>query len=857
MTIVLVLVLALALPAPKATAGEEGPAVALLKDPGEAADTSAISDYFQRTRRALRSAGVRTVTVTQQDVLAGELGEFKVTVIPHAPNLNRAARAALKTFCADGGGVVCFYTTYGLDRELGLRGTTYVRDERRQRFRYVRLRGDALPDLPEGFAQTSWNIRAPRPLQDTRVLGEWLNSEREPAGHPAATLSERGMFFSHVLTTDDADELARAGRMLRAAIEYLRERTGSRRRIAVVYGTHSRRADRPDSGLVDDMVERTGRLLESAGLSYAVVPDEAVERGALEGRRVAIFPLNFQMTDREVRAVREFAADGGRVIACFTVDPRLLPLAGVQKASFKSGGSDSPFQVVRSNDRAPEGFPGSFRQDSPNAMEAVAADEGTVIAGWHDSDGADTGLPAVILGPQGLYFSYILRSEDPKAAQFLLAAIAHLGGERFYRQAAEHAMDGLWELRRHRTADALREACERPEARRAFQEARAAARRGEKALAAGQHRPALQALRRAREAAELAFIRSLPSRSEPEFRGVWIHDPYVPEDDWDAHFQRMRRAHLNALLPNVCTGGYAHYESDVLPLSRMARERGDQMRRMLDAARRHGVEVHLWRVNFDLFWPGRERIEQLAAENRVCRDPQGDIVAGPNNATLCPSHPENQRLEVTAMLEMARKFRPDGIHFDYIRYPGPQACYGPGCRRRFEQEIGRQIENWPDAVLGGGELQQQYLDFRREQINTVVHKVSTRVREEAPEVMLSAAVFSNWQSYARDGVAQDWPMWVEKGWLDFVCPMDYTQDVEELADIVTRQQRWVAERVPLMVGVGAWRSPAGWHLADLVDTARTNGADGLVFFQYRGRVVDELIPALTEGPLREDARTPW
>jgi hypothetical protein len=43
----------------------------------------------------------------------------------------------------------------------------------------------------------------------------------------------------------------------------------------------------------------------------------------------------------------------------------------------------------------------------------------------------------------------------------------------------------------------------------------------------------------------------------------------------------------------------------------------------------------------------------------------------------------------------------------------------------------------------------------------------------------------------------------------------------------------------------------------MVDTARANGADGLVFFEYRGAVANQFIPGLLEGPLREDARTPW
>ena len=36
------------------------------------------------------------------------------------------------------------------------------------------------------------------------------------------------------------------------------------------------------------------------------------------------------------------------------------------------------------------------------------------------------------------------------------------------------------------------------------------------------------------------------------------------------------------------------------------------------------------------------------------------------------------------MLEVARKYAVDGLHFDYIRYPDREHCYCDGCRERFE-----------------------------------------------------------------------------------------------------------------------------------------------------------------------------
>jgi uncharacterized lipoprotein YddW (UPF0748 family) len=267
------------------------------------------------------------------------------------------------------------------------------------------------------------------------------------------------------------------------------------------------------------------------------------------------------------------------------------------------------------------------------------------------------------------------------------------------------------------------------------------------------------------------------------------------------------------------------------------------------------VEVHLWRVNYNLFWPEKEVLDRCVAQGRVCLDPAGKVVGGPSSATLCPSHPANQQLEIEAMVEMTRKFHPDGIHFDYIRYPGSEACYCAGCRQRFEASIGAKVARWPEDVLAAGALNGRYLDFRRDQISFVVREASRRSRAVDPAVKVSAAVFQD--AWARDSVAQDWPLWVRSGYLDFVCPMDYTTDANVLAKAVAAQRALVAGRIPLNVGIGAFEAASAWQVGDLVNTARSNGADGLVFFEYRGAVANEFIPGLLEGPLREDARTPW
>jgi len=128
---------------------------------------------------------------------------------------------------------------------------------------------------------------------------------------------------------------------------------------------------------------------------------------------------------------------------------------------------------------------------------------------------------------------------------------------------------------------------------------------------------------------------------------------------------------------------------------------------------------------------------QKKAEDRT----QVNADGSPNDRWLCPSHPENQKLEIESMLEVARKHDVDGLHFDYIRYPDSEGCFCLGCRARFETATGRAVKNWPADVRNDGDLVPRWLDFRRQQITTVVAAVAGRARRIRPGIKISALSF--------------------------------------------------------------------------------------------------------------------
>lgn len=233
-----------------------------------------------------------------------------------------------------------------------------------------------------------------------------------------------------------------------------------------------------------------------------------------------------------------------------------------------------------------------------------------------------------------------------------------------------------------------------------------------------------------------------------EFRGAWIHSGYGIEGwGWDRTVAVLATNGFNALLPNLLWGGLAHYPSKLLPSSPRIKTDGDQIAECLKACRKYGIELHVWKVNFNLSTAPRDFREQLRAAGRTQKDREGKEVNW-----LCPSHDENFALERDSMLEVAREYDVDGIHFDYIRYPDRNACFCNGCRERFERTPDVKITKWPADVLTG-EPAAKFADWRREQITRLVRAVSEAAHKRKPQIKVSAAVWGGWKN-ARESMAR-------------------------------------------------------------------------------------------------------
>jgi uncharacterized lipoprotein YddW (UPF0748 family) len=598
-------------------------------------------------------------------------------------------------------------------------------------------------------------------------------------------------------------------------------------------------------------------MLEDLGLGADVIEEPALLDGALARRRVAILPYNPTLHDDTIAALARYVEGGGKLMVCYALPPRLAAVLGFGNPKYIRQNRPGQFAEMRCDARDVPGLPESVRQNSWNIMAVQPAGQHARVLGqWYDDAGKPSHAPAVLLSDHGAFVSHILLPDDREAKRQLLAAMVGFLHPALWEDMATAALQGVGRVGHCSNAEELRAYLRPYEAKDAVAEPWKSGceswKKSQQHLAEKAYAQSTACARAAHQFFMQAYLRT-PDSPKREARAVWNHSGTgAYPGDWNRSAKLLSENGFNMVVPNMLWGGLAHYASDVLPRSEVFRKYGDQIEACCAAAKKYGVEVHVWKVNFNLAGAPKDWVEKLRREGRTQMS-----VSGKSCDWLCPSHPQNRKMELESMLEVAHKYPIAGLHFDYIRYPGRETCYCDGCRQRFEAESGRKVGNWPDDCYSGPR-KEEYNHWRCRQITALVEAVSREARTIHPGLKISAAVFGAYPG-CRASVAQDWPEWIKAGYLDFVCPMDYTESDAEFVSEVQNQLRLVDGRIPLYPGIGATASEVALtadRVVGQIHLARTLGAAGFTIFNFDQRTADSIMPCVGLGAGSQPAVPP-
>ncbi len=316
---------------------------------------------------------------------------------------------------------------------------------------------------------------------------------------------------------------------------------------------------------------------------------------------------------------------------------------------------------------------------------------------------------------------------------------------------------------------------------------------------------------------------------------IWMRpNLQTPVDELKRNFTAIRKAGIDAILPEIFNSRKAHYASKHLPVE------DNWLEKILPLAKAEGLEVHAW------MWCMPCNIEEIQQKHPEWFNVNGNGESSLDKPAyvdyykfLCPSRPEVHKFIQTRVSELAQYEELDGIHLDYIRYPDvilaetlqpkydivqdreyPEYdyCYCEVCRNLFKEKTGIDPLELEDPSINI-----EWRRFRYDRITNLVNNKLIPIIHKHNKIA-SAAVFPNWEM-----VRQEWFAWNLDAALPMLYHSFYNEDMRWIRKQVEKEVAWLSKSTPLYSGLFVHElSPD--ELTEAIEESYQGGAKGVSIF---------------------------
>ncbi len=384
----------------------------------------------------------------------------------------------------------------------------------------------------------------------------------------------------------------------------------------------------------------------------------------------------------------------------------------------------------------------------------------------------------------------------------------------------------------------------------------------------------------------IVFLLTTTLLSQPkfEFRGLWVATSGLDfplsvrasdqKQELDRIVEFARAGRFNAIIFQALARGQAYYESSIVPWASyltfpsMVDQDGtlypglgtppgtkenppqfyDPLKYLIQKAKQYGIEVHAWLNVYNLLTlpdtSYRLAISQplhiaLDENNRwntkiFAKNSQGEWLITSGNVKLIwldPANPFVRNYLVSVVVELVKNYDIDGVHFDYIRFPGAYT-YGDSFNFYFN--------NRTDPV-NGNPYGLSRDDFARLSIERFVRAVYDTVKKLKPWVKVGSTtpgIYQGWRlpinqaffDIYRDG-RSDPRKWAQLGIIDYHAPQVYWQIGSEY-DFRVIAQDWNANMFDRHVYIGIYGDNPFSEISAEINYTRSIVAEGNIIFRY-------------------------
>ena len=361
-----------------------------------------------------------------------------------------------------------------------------------------------------------------------------------------------------------------------------------------------------------------------------------------------------------------------------------------------------------------------------------------------------------------------------------------------------------------------------------------------------------------------------------EFRAAWvatvanINWPSKPglsiaqqKKEANALLDLLDSTNYNAVIFQVRPQADALYKSDLEPWSYfLTGEQGvapnnfyDPLEFWVEEAHKRSLELHAWINPYRAHHKSGSAISDYSL---VKTKPEQVVKLKEGYWWFDPSLEEVQDHLYTVVMDIARRYDIDGIHFDDYFYPYPSYNGDDD----FPDD-----KSWEIYLKSGGKLSRN--DWRRSQVDKTIERIYTNLKLMKPHVKFGLSPFGIWRPNnpksikgfdQYDKLFADAKLWLNKGWIDYWSPQLYwtINDIDQSFPVLLNwwneqnyQNRFVWPGISIFKGSDELQNQI------MITRGMNSENPGTVHWSIAPLVNDKsLSKSLIEGPYKSEALVP-
>lgn len=331
-----------------------------------------------------------------------------------------------------------------------------------------------------------------------------------------------------------------------------------------------------------------------------------------------------------------------------------------------------------------------------------------------------------------------------------------------------------------------------------------------------------------------------PSLDPNAMRAVWItttaSTALNSRDNIKQTVANCKLAGINNLFVVVYNNARTTYPSQVmqnlLGVSILETFSGrDPLKEIIDEAHAAGLKVHAWfEYGFASSYSANGGPIIKAKPEWAAKDINGALLSKNNFEWLNAFHPDVQDFLLGMIKEVVTNYDVDGIQGD-DRLPATPSTGGYDDYTVGLYKAANNGANPPTTYSDAG-----WVKWRAGLLNTFMKRIRTEVKAIKPDVMVTMA--PSVYPFSLNEYLQDWPTWVDSGWMDAVLPQVYRYDINAYTTTLTQQKAYLKGNTSIcypgvLLKVGTY-VPDDLFLTQMIQQNRTQGFKGEAFFFYEG-----------------------